>query len=124
MRIMHFIVNTWFVFRQKNAERGEKAERKLCHFVESCSFEGFCITAKSARDPFPCHYHDSYTGSPIEIYYNGTLTARDLPTKNGRLEPMFFHVTPFKATIPTGFTNFKHCIPCPLVDTINCEFML
>ena len=62
----------------KNVKSGEKVERKLCNFVDTCSSEGFCITAKSARDPFPCNHHlGDYIGSPIEIYYNQNLTAWD-----------------------------------------------
>lgn len=32
--------------------------------------------------------------------------------------------THFKATIPKGFTDFKHCIPCSDVGTKNDEFNL
>ena len=31
---------------------------------------------------------------------------------------------PFKATIPRGFADFKHCIPCADVDIENDEFIL
>ena len=31
---------------------------------------------------------------------------------------------PFKATIPHGFADFKHCIPCSDVDIENDEFIL
>ena len=31
---------------------------------------------------------------------------------------------PFKATIPNGFADFKHCIPCSDVDIENDEFNL
>ena len=31
---------------------------------------------------------------------------------------------PVSATIPRGFTNFKHCIPCSDVDSENDEFIL
>ena len=33
-------------------------------------------------------------------------------------------VIPVSATIPRGFTNFKHCIPCSDVDIENDEFIL
>ena len=53
----------------KNVKSGEKVERKLCNFVDTCSSEGFCITAKSARDPFPCNHHlGDFIGSPIVIF--------------------------------------------------------
>ena len=31
---------------------------------------------------------------------------------------------PFKVTIPNGFADFKHCIPCSDVDIENDEFIL
>ena len=33
-------------------------------------------------------------------------------------------VIPVSATIPRGFTDFKHCIPCSDVDIENDEFIL
>ena len=55
-------------------------ERKLCSLDESCSAEGFCITATSGDTHFPCRRTDldaDSPGDPIELYHNGNLIVRD-----------------------------------------------
>ena len=58
-------------------------ERKLCSYdesnSESCSSEGFCITAASDNIGFPCSGFNSAdnNGHAVQLYHNGNLIARD-----------------------------------------------
>ena len=53
----------------------QTVERKLCPHEDSCGAEGFCITATSGDQQWPCNR--DYTGTSLFIHHNGNLIALD-----------------------------------------------
>ena len=63
----------------KTPQSGTKTvERKLCHRADSCGADGFCITATSSNQQWPCSlWPDGIKGTSIYIHRNGNLIAWD-----------------------------------------------